>query len=60
MLTSVTQSCQELQQLIDDFRVIEGQKGPATGMDERMDIGGFGGGMGRMGMGMGMGRMHMM
>ena len=57
MLTSVTQSCQQIQTLIDDFRVLDASKNIAGvgNMDERMDMGGaFGGGrmasmMGSMG-----------
>ena len=60
MLTSVTQSCQLIQSLIDDFKVLDASKQSANMMDsDRMDMGGgmggFGmGGMMRMGGGGGM------
>ena len=44
MLTSVTQSCQQLQALVDDFKVLDQSKnaGTSQSMDDRMDMG-FGG-----------------
>ena len=50
MMTSVMQSCQQIQNLIDDFKVIEKTNhGSGDDMDGRMDMGGgFGSGM-RMG-----------
>ena len=57
MLTSVTQSCQQIQQLIDDFKILDGAKSSSSAMldGDRMDMGGGMGGFGMGGMGMRMG-----
>ena len=56
MMMSVTQSCQQLQQLVDDFQVLNKARGGNIGDQERMDMGGGFGSMGGMGFG-GMGGM---
>ena len=45
MLTSVTQSCTQINQLIEDFKVIEKAKAPAM-MDDMTTGPRMGGGMG--------------
>jgi len=50
MMMSVTQSCQDLQKLIDDFQVLSKARDLQMSPDERMDMGGGLGGMGMGGM----------
>ena len=54
MMMSVTQSCQQLQQLVDDFQILSKARGGGISDAERMDMGG---GFGSMGMAFGMGGM---
>ena len=53
MLTCVTQSCQQIQTLIDDFKVLDASKSSSSGMmdGESMSLGGGMGGFGGMRMG---------